>query len=152
VEGFRGVTEREGSAWNAETLRLAERVLGALGEGPLRELMSRGAAEARWGRDSALEALRERPVAAKGSGDGARLVLGRIDRLVLARRGGRVVGAEIVDFKTDSGGGNDGAVAALHGPQLLAYRGAVAGMYGLDAGRVTCAVALVLQGRVVRMG
>ncbi len=149
VEELRGVTERAGLAWSEEAGTLAERVRGVLRDALVRDLLDRGGASERWGRGAEVEAIRERPIAARGGGDESRVVVGRIDRLVLVREAGRLCGAEIIDFKTGEESGDNDAVVAWYGPQLRAYHGAVAAMYGLEAARVRCAVALVPQGRVV---
>ncbi len=64
------------------------------------------------------------------------ILQGFIDRLVILEEGGRVVGAEVLDFKTDQLDGSDpGAVEAkveYYRPQIDAYRIAVSGRYGLD--------------------
>jgi len=67
----------------------------------------------------------------------ARLVSGVIDRLVLRWRGGAVVGADVIDYKTDSVSG-EGEVAervAYYGPQVRAYCGAVERMFGVGGVR-----------------
>ncbi len=66
---------------------------------------------------------------------GDELVSGSIDRLVLMQRGGKVVAADIVDFKTDvvrSKPTRDLArLVEYYRPQQQAYRSAVARQYGL---------------------
>ncbi len=61
--------------------------------------------------------------------DGEQLLSGFIDRLVLLEDGGRVVAAEIIDFKTDAFDAQDqqqlSAKIAFYAPQLQAYRRAV---------------------------
>jgi ATP-dependent helicase/nuclease subunit A len=60
---------------------------------------------------------------------------GFIDRLVLIQRAGQVVGAEILDFKTDSIEAGDEATLATrtdhYRPQIAAYRNVVREQYGL---------------------
>ena len=60
---------------------------------------------------------------------------GFIDRLVLTERDGRVVRAEILDFKTDTIEAGDEATLAArtehYRPQIAAYRGVVREQYGL---------------------
>jgi ATP-dependent helicase/nuclease subunit A len=69
------------------------------------------------------------------------ILQGYIDRLVLIQEGGRVVAAEVLDFKTDVLDGADvGAVTekvAFYRPQIDAYRTAVAGRYRLDPSAVS---------------
>lgn len=69
------------------------------------------------------------------------ILQGYIDRLVIVEEGGRVVGAEVLDFKTDQLDGSDpGAVEAKvadYRPQIDAYRTAVAGRYRLELSAVS---------------
>ncbi len=64
--------------------------------------------------------------------DGAQLLNGFIDRLVLLQDAGRVVAAEIIDYKTDAFDAQDppqlAGKIAFYSPQLQAYRRAVAQM------------------------
>jgi ATP-dependent helicase/nuclease subunit A len=87
---------------------------------------------------------------------GEALLEGVIDRLVLVRENGRVVRAEVLDFKTDQLDGAD--PAALHKrveyyrPQLQAYRDAVVTLYDLEPPAVSAAVLMLEAGRVVEIG
>jgi ATP-dependent exoDNAse (exonuclease V) beta subunit len=69
------------------------------------------------------------------------ILQGFIDRLVLVEEAGRVVSAEVLDFKTDGVDAADAeaveARVAYYRPQIDAYRTAVAGRYGLDLPSVT---------------
>ncbi len=73
---------------------------------------------------------------------------GFIDRLVLIERDGQVVGAEVLDFKTDTiESGDDERIAARteqYRPQIEAYCDVVREQYGLAEGDV--------RGRVVLLG
>ena len=64
------------------------------------------------------------------------ILQGYIDRLVLIEKDGRVVAAEVLDFKTDYIDESDPQAlddrVAYYRPQIDAYRTAVAGRYGLD--------------------
>jgi len=64
------------------------------------------------------------------------ILQGYVDRLVLMEKGGYVVGAEVLDFKTDLLDGVDPEAVrkkvAYYRPQIQAYRLAVAGRYGLE--------------------
>jgi len=64
---------------------------------------------------------------------------GTIDRLVLVHYQGRVVAAEILDFKTDkAGSAKDVArLKKLYRSQIDAYRGAVSRLWKLDPDRVS---------------
>lgn len=81
------------------------------------------------------------------------LLQGYIDRLALVEEEGRVVGAEVLDFKTDVMDPSDaGALAARvehYRPQIDAYREAVAGRYRLDLRQVT-GILLFLRTGVAR--
>jgi ATP-dependent exoDNAse (exonuclease V) beta subunit len=80
------------------------------------------------------------------------LVEGIIDRLVLVRREGRVVAAEVVDYKTDRiAPGDDEALresVALYAPQLRAYRRAVAHLYGIEPDAVRLRLVYLVPGVV----
>ncbi|MBI1302730.1 MAG: AAA family ATPase [Phycisphaera sp.] len=86
--------------------------------------------------------------------DGA-VVNGRIDRLVLSDRGGVVVGATIIDFKT---GAVDSSHAALEAKiegyraQLASYGDAVAEMFSLPREAVRLELLFVDRREVVRLG
>lgn len=84
--------------------------------------------------------------------DADAIVEGVIDRLVLRTEGGRVVGAEVLDFKTDAVPADDPEEIArradFYRPQLAAYRAAVGAAYRLDPQRVGAKL-LFLQAGVV---
>jgi ATP-dependent helicase/nuclease subunit A len=105
----------------------------------------------RSGWQRAAEVEREVPFITR-SGDV--LVEGFIDRLVITREAGRVVGAAVIDFKTDAvkGAGEVQQRAAHYRPQIDAYRSAVCGMYGLPAEQVEGWLVFVEAGEVVQAG
>jgi ATP-dependent helicase/nuclease subunit A len=84
---------------------------------------------------------------------GGSLMEGVIDRLVLMGEGGRVVRAEIVDFKTDAVDGLEPAKlqerVGYYGEQMEVYRRAVCGMYDLSPEAVCARLAMVDAGQVV---
>ncbi|NIP85830.1 MAG: hypothetical protein GTO03_09825 [Planctomycetales bacterium] len=84
--------------------------------------------------------------------DDGQLIQGAIDRLVLVYDDQRLVAAEVIDFKTDQLAADDPqAVArkvAYYGPQLNAYRAAVARTFGLPPAQVAAHVAFVSAGLV----
>lgn len=86
-------------------------------------------------------------------GGGAPVELaGRIDRLVIDRRGGKAVWADILDFKSDdvpAAGCEERAVH--HAPQMRAYAAAVARMFSLTPAAVRCHVVFIRPGRVVTL-
>lgn len=97
------------------------------------------------------EVKREMPFAVRLD-DG--LLTGMIDRLTLERDGdGRVVRAVVHDFKTDRISAGDGAAiderVAHYTPQLSAYRGATAKLFGIDESAVEAKL-LLLDAGVVR--
>ena len=96
---------------------------------------------------------RERSFAIEDRGE---TILGIVDRLVVWRRDGRAVAAEVIDFKFDAVGstraGRTRAVAEkteFYAPQLRAYRQAVAALYGLPPRRVACTLAFMRSGDLV---
>jgi ATP-dependent exoDNAse (exonuclease V) beta subunit len=95
---------------------------------------------------------REAPFLHRADG---RLVEGIIDRLVLLREAGRVVGAEILDYKTDVLRPGDAAAVAAkvehYRPQLDAYRAAVAAGYGIPPSRVTARLVFLQATRVMEV-
>jgi ATP-dependent helicase/nuclease subunit A len=84
-----------------------------------------------------VEVFREQPVEVLLEG---RWMSGVIDRLLVARDGdGRVVGATVIDFKTDRVERADELIERYAG-QINAYRSAVAKVLDLDPGVIVCAV------------
>ena len=92
--------------------------------------------------------------------DGGETLLGVIDRVIVWRRTGKPVAAEVVDFKFDGMGQASGTTAhkraqiladktAFYAPQLRAYRTAVAKLHGLDPSRVSCDLIFMRSGDVV---
>jgi ATP-dependent exoDNAse (exonuclease V) beta subunit len=69
------------------------------------------------------------------------ILQGYIDRLVLVEESGRVVAAEVLDFKTDYIDASDPHAlddrVAHYRPQIDAYRTAVAARYGLNLDRIS---------------
>jgi ATP-dependent helicase/nuclease subunit A len=92
-----------------------------------------------------LRAERERSFAVR---DGSVLLGGSIDRLVSLSCGGKLIAAEIIDFKTDQVAG-EAAIderIAFYRPQLEAYRGACAKMLRLPLDRILCRIAFIEPG------
>lgn len=83
------------------------------------------------------------------------LMSGAVDRLVLLKSRGRVVAADIVDFKTDglaAGATTDlERAVAFYRPQQQAYRAAVARLYGLPESSVTARLVFVVPRVVVQI-
>src|SRR5262249_52410115 len=80
-----------------------------------------------------------------------RLLAGAIDRLVEARRSGKLVAAEILDFKTDAFA-DDAALAAavqFYPPPIEAYPDAAARQTGLDRAKISAKLLFVELGKCV---
>lgn len=84
--------------------------------------------------------------------DAGQTISGSIDRLVLIRRNGQVVAADIIDFKTDAiVGDEESAVAgkvAAYRDQMRSYARAVALMYKLSPERISTRLVMLANGRV----
>jgi ATP-dependent helicase/nuclease subunit A len=84
--------------------------------------------------------------------DGERLLSGSIDRLVLIIQDDSVVGAEVIDFKTDTVLIDDDSrieeTVEHYRPQQEAYRTAVSRLFGLPASKVRLRLLLVSPGLV----
>lgn len=95
-----------------------------------------------------LEVRREFPFTQR---EGDALVHGVIDRLVLHRRDGRTVAADVIDFKTDGVSAGEESVAArvgFHRSQMEAYRKAVSRMEKVSLDRVRARLLFVTAGIV----
>jgi ATP-dependent exoDNAse (exonuclease V) beta subunit len=109
----------------------------------IRKLLSRGPAKSQ----TRSEVQRERSFVLV---DGDAILRGSIDRLVLSWRGDELIGADVIDFKTDHVP-NDKAIddsVEFYRPQLDAYRKAASTITGLDASRVAARIAFVDAGVV----
>lgn len=98
-----------------------------------------------------LELARERRVVVPLEGE---LLTGAIDRLILLRTAGRVVAADIIDYKTDAVA--TGAAAQLdraghYREQLAAYRDAIGLIYRLDRERITARLLFVQNGQILQV-
>jgi hypothetical protein len=86
---------------------------------------------------------------------GSELVQGFIDRLVLTRVEGKVVAAQIIDFKTDTIPSGDAialqARVDFYRPQVNAYSKAVQQLFKLSATQVTQQLAFVASDAVVSL-
>lgn len=85
--------------------------------------------------------------------EGNELVNGSIDRLVVGRKGGRAVFAEVVDFKTDVLFGDEQRCLSekteYYRPQIGAYKEAASRIFNLPRNAVTGKLAFVSIGQVV---
>ncbi len=118
-------------------------------DGPMGAVLRR-ARFGSWGCD-ALEVRAEMPFAAVVDGT---LVRGRMDRVVLGVRGGRVVRAEVVDWKTGASGLDARAFAERIEPyleQMDGYRRALCAMFGLPAEAVSAVLAFPERGELVEV-
>ncbi|MCA9175080.1 MAG: UvrD-helicase domain-containing protein [Planctomycetales bacterium] len=100
-------------------------------------------------RDPRLEVQNERRFAVR---DDHRMLSGTIDRLVLIYDGDRVVGADVIDFKTDAVSTDDpetlNATVEHYRPQQEAYRSAVAKMFKLEPEKISTRLLLLAAGIV----
>ena len=77
---------------------------------------------------------------------------GSIDRLVLARRDGAPIWAEVLDYKSDAVSGAElTRRAEVYRPQLEGYRRAVAARYGLAPERIGARLIFLSPGEVARV-
>lgn len=124
-------------AHTALTTQAADRIRASLASGPLAGVLTRGGIEERWGKGLDLTVDRERAIAVLIDFEGKPvLVRGRIDRLIVGRRAGRIERCLIVDYKT---GTIDEGVRA----QLEVYERAVAKMSRVRAEAVESEILLV---------
>lgn len=122
---------------NTLTKEAATRVRAALASGQLAGVLSKGDIQNRWESDLDLTVERERAIAVSVELEGRHaLVRGRIDRLVVGRRAGRIERCLIVDFKT-------GAVDERERTQLEIYERAVARMLGVPDEAIESQLVLV---------
>jgi ATP-dependent exoDNAse (exonuclease V) beta subunit len=151
---------------NVEIRKVIERFRNALEEPAIRAALSRATyqqpadeknrsavhashdlADPRW------EVRQERPFAVP---DGHTILRGSIDRLVILYDRNRPVAADVIDFKTDAVGRDDGtalqAAVDTYRPQIDAYRRAVASLLGLEAEQISARLMFVGAGLVVSVG
>ena len=78
---------------------------------------------------------------------------GAFDRVVLVKRGGQAVRADLIDWKSDHVAANAVAArVATYRPQIEAYRRVLARITGLDEGAITTRIAFLHAGSVVDLG
>jgi ATP-dependent helicase/nuclease subunit A len=80
----------------------------------------------------------------------------RIDRIVITRRGGKIVSIEIIDWKTDGisaakavDAETEIARAEGYKAQMGAYRSLIARALGVEPGLVRCVLVMVATGRII---
>lgn len=99
--------------------------------------------------DPRLEVHNERRFAVR---DEHRMLSGTIDRLVLIYDGDQIVGADVIDFKTDAVSPDDletlNATVEHYRPQQEAYRSAVAKMFQLQPEQISARLLLLAAGVV----
>ena len=103
---------------------------------------------AAWGCES-LAVRNEFPYVAEVAG---RMQRGRMDRVVLGFRGGRVVRAEVLDHKTGAAGLAGEALDSRIAPyraQMAGYRRVVAAMFGLDPSAVSTVLLMLERGEAI---
>jgi ATP-dependent exoDNAse (exonuclease V) beta subunit len=98
------------------------------------------------------EVLTEEPFAIKWKDA---VFQGRVDRIVLLKRDGELLGAEVLDYKTDTvhpaQGGHFAEAEARYRPQLDAYRRAVGARFGLSPAQVSGGLIFLRPGTVRRL-
>jgi ATP-dependent exoDNAse (exonuclease V) beta subunit len=151
-EAKRWVEEAPELWWGMEEKEVrqeAEEVVGQMQKG-MDWVFGKKDWEKRWSGVAKLEVWRERSFAVVWEREGEREVLtGTFDRVVVGRDGkGKVVGAEVVDFKTDRLDGEKDRTerAEYYRPQLEAYAEAVSKLTGLSREKVTTRIAWVWGG------
>ncbi|MGI9517105.1 MAG: UvrD-helicase domain-containing protein, partial [Pirellulaceae bacterium] len=96
------------------------------------------------------EVQNERPFAVRMGGG---VVSGYIDRLVLLKRDGKIVAADVIDFKTDALPAGDHEAlqkrVEIYRPQILSYRDAVAAIYKLSSDNVSASLLFVASDKHV---
>jgi ATP-dependent helicase/nuclease subunit A len=99
-------------------------------------------------RDCSFQVMCERTFALR---DGARLLSGTMDRLVVQYQGKRRIGAQILDYKTDDLSGSQSLAdkIELYRPQLAAYCLAVAKLFGLPPATVSARLLFVNHDQAV---
>ncbi len=123
----------------------------------IREALSGSAYADRRAAKGELRVHRERPFAVRDADREDRepvLLTGRFDRVVVCEVEGRVIWAEIIDFKTDQVWPEEDAEAFTtrvehYQPQMQAYRRAAARVWGLDPGAITGKLLFLSAGEVV---
>ena len=95
--------------------------------------------------DGDAEVSNEHPFAHR---DGDSIMSGMIDRLVLCRNAGKLVAAEVIDFKTDQPNSLEERVA-YYAPQIEAYKNAIYLQYDLPQERITSKLVFVRLGKVI---
>ncbi|MDA0667569.1 MAG: UvrD-helicase domain-containing protein [Planctomycetota bacterium] len=100
--------------------------------------------------DVELEVLRERPFAVKTiDSHGAVVILqGIYDRVILHRRNGKVISADVIDFKTGAAP-PDGVIPETYQLQLDAYRRALCVQHNIEAADVSCKLLFVDSGDLI---
>lgn len=85
-------------------------------------------------------------------GDAGQLLSGMIDRLVLIRRHGQVLAADLLDFKTDALPGDETLAVqekvSAYRDQMRSYARAIARIYKLSADRISTRLVMLATGRV----
>jgi ATP-dependent helicase/nuclease subunit A len=138
--------QRSGEGLREQARELLERGLNAP---PIRQILTEATCGAPEGLD--LEVCPEEPfVTVLTSDEGEQeLWTGSIDRLVLGRRDGDVVWAQVIDYKTDRApeGGLD-ELEVYYQPQLRRYVQLVSERFGLEPASITAQLLFMREGEV----
>ena len=99
-----------------------------------------------------LTVLTEQSIAARVD---TSLMTGSIDRLVLIRQGGKLVGADVIDFKTDAIEPGDETTLDekidFYRPQIDAYQRAVSKMFRIESERIAGRLLFVSVGKIATL-
>ncbi len=120
----------------------------ALGRDAVRAWLLRDSYVTERGDGATFEVARELPFAVR---DGNAVLSGTFDRVVLTRRGGRLVHVDVMDFKTDQVLSRDAAHARarVHAPQLRAYRRAAQRIFDVPATAIRTRMLFLVAGTSV---
>lgn len=143
-----------GEAWEPELGRRREalrELRDALEQDEIREALSRAGCRAPEGAALEVSAEHAFSIVLTGEDGQEQLWSGSIDRLVVARRDGRVVWAELLDYKTDRVEGEDGLRERVefYRPQLEHYARVVAEQTALAVDAISRRLVFLSAGRVV---
>lgn len=138
-EDWRLAVERTELPFDVDARRIVDLARRVVAARELRDVLSRGRYPASQEPGCSVELHRE--VSLGAVNDEGRVVRARIDRLVVVRRHGVPIEAEVIDWKSDSIELDAPDVAvqrrvATHRPQLLAYRRLVSKHLGVQAEQV----------------
>jgi len=142
--------ELENIEWlDNSAVSISEEIAQMIAQPAVREILSREHYQRQWPDCDEIMVRRELPFSSCDTSEPACLVVGAIDRLVLGLHSGKVVRAQVIDFKTDNLHPDGHAEAALrYVPQLAMYREAVGRLFALDLSKIETCLVFVRDGTV----